>query len=116
MSDPAKDLADLRAATREAHETIQSLRSVIKEGREVVALIEDAGRQTVEDRIDHQVAAGLARYGDSITTAIDNAQAAVDKRFDTLADILLGETKAERRKGETLTDLAQRAVDRREHP
>lgn len=113
MSDTERDLAALRAATREAHEAIQDLRAATREARAVLAEIEQAAARTVDERMGEQVQRGLAEYTDAVSRAIDDASQAVYHRFDTMADILLGETDAERRRGKpSIPDLDPRPCPR----
>jgi CHAD domain-containing protein len=79
---------DARIATRD-------LRAATKEARDVLASV----RSAVDDRLDAEVAAGLERYSQAISEAIESATAAVDRRFATLADIMLGEDAKSRRQG-----------------
>lgn len=61
--------------------------------------------ERVEESIGEQIKAGLERYNDEIKRQIDIAQAAVNKRFEMLASIMLGE---DRKSEETLTEAVRR--------
>lgn len=106
---PSTLAEDLRAATREAREALSDLR---RERREVEALIRSAGRDAVA-RLGQTVAEGLNQYHAALAAAIDVAEARVDKRFQTIVDILTGEDRKSRRRGKkTLTQLAHEHVAR----
>lgn len=98
-------LKKMRQATREAHEAIQGLKQAKKD-------IEDVWKQIDHDItqvIAEHTAAGLKGYDAALHESIDKAQAAVDKRFDDITDILLGEDA--RCRGMTLKEAAQRIAD-----
>lgn len=97
MSDA--DLAALREATREAHETIKDLRAATQEARAVVKEVQRVAAEQVDERISAALTAGLDQLADSIKTACDDATTSVFARFDTITDTLLGETKKDRRAG-----------------
>ena len=113
---PAEEAADLRAAIREAHEAMQGLRDLIREWRALKAELEAASAQVFTDRMEAAVQEGLDSYAESIGKAIDDATAAVDRRFDTIASIMLGEDPATVRKGlPSIKDYAEQiAAERRE--
>jgi multidrug efflux pump subunit AcrB len=94
----AADLAAIKRATREMHEAIKDARQVKREMLDVV----EALAPTIDRRIEDEVAAGLARYQESLNDAITKATAATYRRFDTLADIILGERGKKR---ERLADV-----------
>lgn len=112
---PAEEAEELRAATREAHEAMQDMRALIREMGEIEQRLRKTAGEVFEERMMAQVSEGLARYGESIGRAIEDATQAVYKRFDTIADVLLGEDRASRRTGRaSLADYAERAADSRE--
>lgn len=108
MSDTAEEIKALKEATREAHEAIQSLRDVIKEARAVKSEIEVLAIDIFDKKIHAQVRVGLEDYRNSIDTAIENATAAVYDRFNKITDILLGETKKSKARGDSLQQLAEK--------
>jgi len=110
---PDDPTAELRAAVREAHEVVKDLRSLIHEGRELVGQIEAAAEATVDERIKSAVAVGLSNFQTQLNTSVEEATQAVFARFDKLADTLLGETKAEQRRGRSLPQLIQAHVEGR---
>jgi hypothetical protein len=83
----ARELAELKQATREAHEAIKDLRTVLAEAR--VFQAESLAAQ-VDTKVHDQVADGLARYQGTLAKAVDDATAAVFRRFDTIVANLLG--------------------------
>lgn len=103
----AEETEDLRSATRAAHEAIKDMRGLIRE----MTVLRDEVKATSEtvftERMSEQVATGLAAYNDAIAKAIEEATEAVDRRFDTIASVLLGEDGEARRKGKpTLAEMA----------
>lgn len=99
-----EDIAALRAATREAHEAVQALKQAKRDLESTFERLKDG----IDSRISEEVKAGLERYYDALNPAIDKATAAVYKRFDTIADILLGEDAKAR--GLSLIEHAQRVA------
>jgi hypothetical protein len=92
----------LQKATGEAREVIAELHGILKDIKEVkreAQKVVDEIMPKIMGHLDKSTEAGLSGYSKSILEAIDNATAAVYKRFDTLADTLLGEDKAAKRKG-----------------
>lgn len=99
----------LKEATREAHEAIKDLRQVIKEARQVDAHLAEKAYAALETGVAEIVAAGLDEYKVTISKAIDTSTEAVFRRFDTIADLLMGEDKTTRRRGEpSLVELAEK--------
>lgn len=111
---PAEEAEELRAATREAHEAMKDMRGLIREMATVEERLRETAATVFAERIEEQVAAGLAQYSESISTAIDNATEAVDRRFDTIASIMLGEDPATVRKGlPSIKDYAEQIAEGR---
>lgn len=111
---PEEEAEALREVVREAHAAIKDMTRVLREMRDVRAEIEAAAAKAFGDHMQEQVAAGLAEYRASIDAAIESATTAVYARFDTIADLMLGESAAQRRKGETpLIEHAQRIAEAR---
>jgi hypothetical protein len=94
-----EDLSAIKQATRELHEAIQEARQVQRELDACRQSIGDDVRALVDQQLEVHVAAGLSSYDEAIRTAIERATAAVFKRFDRIADIILGESKRQRREG-----------------
>jgi biopolymer transport protein ExbB/TolQ len=98
----------IRDAVREGHTLLRDLKAATKEARDVLAAIDQHIYDRVDETIDREVKEGLDRYQEALTEAIERADAAVNKRFDTLASILLGEDPKSRREGKpTLVELAE---------
>jgi hypothetical protein len=92
------EVKELREATRHAHEAIKDLRGVIREANETVAEVQKIMHDSVNDRLDAEVARGLEEYKTALSAAIEDATDRVFKRFDYLAELLMGEDKKSRRK------------------
>ena len=80
-------IAELKEATRAAHEAAQDLAAVIRQAREFLAGELPAG---VEARIAGEVDAGLAAYKDQVDAKIAEAQAGAVAQFDATVARLLG--------------------------
>jgi heme oxygenase len=106
--EPRDEVAELRAATREAHEVLKDLRRTVKEAMQFRAAMEHAAQVSVDEQVKAVVEKGLDDYGRALKLAIDDATRLVYKRFDRLADILLGEDKATKRRGKpSLPELSR---------
>jgi len=102
-------VAELRAATREANEVLKDLHRVVAEGKILVKGIDAAAEVAVLTRMEPVVKEGLQQYAGALKQAIEDATAAVDRRFDQLADIMLGEDKTARRRGKpSIPELIER--------
>lgn len=108
MPDIGEMIEQLVAANEEAHQNIKDLRALIREAEEYKAGVEkmtndtiESIHDTVEDLINQTVAEGLEAYQEKIMEAIERTTDAVYARFDSLANILLGEV----RPGETMETL-----------
>ena len=100
---PAEEAAELRAATREAHEAMQDMRILLEECRAITVEMATIVKVEIDGWISDQVKAGLADYNDTMLGAIDDATEAVYNRFDVLVRILCEGTKAQQRKeGESI--------------
>lgn len=109
-----EEIADLRAATREAHEAIKGLKEWIKEARKVIPEIETTARKHVDEHLAPVVKSETEKLTAAIDRAIIEADERVNRRFDQLTDILLGEDKRAKRTGKrSIPDLAKETVERR---
>ena len=107
---------ELKAMHREANEMLRDLRSAIKEGRALRDELKTAAEVAVNEQMVPVVKEGLEQFGRELSTAIDLGTEAVFRRFDTVADTLLGEDKASKRQGKiSLPDLAAEVKGRREN-
>lgn len=116
MTDPIDRLAEAEAlgtrligAIHEARIVTRDLRTATREARDMLASV----RAAVDDRLNAEVAAGLERYAASLSAAIEKATAAVDRRFEMLTDIMLGEDAKSRRLG--LPSIAELLQERQDH-
>jgi len=110
---PTDELAQLRAATRQLHEVIQEAKQVRKDIQDRVDSIGPA----LDRVISECVAESLNKYADTVLAAIEDATAMVYRRFETLADALLGEDRKSRKDGdatlqEVLMDVPMSAQTR----
>ena len=103
--DIEQTLEMIREATRGAHEAVQALKQAKKDLKDTWDLIDGE----IEKLIAAHVAAGLKGYDAALQNAIKKAEAAMNKRFDDLADILLGEDA--RAKGWPLKEFAERIAE-----
>lgn len=104
---PAEEAEILRTATREAHEAMKGLRDMIREANRASERLLAVSREVFDERMNATVKQGLAEYHESIGKAITEATDRVYARFDTLADIMLGEAKYQKRKEPTLLEYAE---------
>jgi vacuolar-type H+-ATPase subunit H len=113
MSDPEKDLAALKEATRAAHEATKDLIAATKEARKVIEEIKAEADEQVDQRLSVALKEGLDELAESVGQAIETATTAVYDRFDRVADILLGETKSDIRSGSpSLPSLAKKVAEK----
>jgi DNA anti-recombination protein RmuC len=113
MSDADQDLEDLKQATREAHMAIKDLSKLMKEFNKLRDDLRAELQKSVDEQIKPVIESSLQEWSDQTVTFIDQAEDRINKRFDTLADILLGETREEKRKD---SDRADRKARRGPHP
>lgn len=81
---------------REGRALLKDMAAAEKRIKDLIASIP----KSVEEAAAPLIVAELSRLSDATTEAIDRAQAGVEQRFDKLSSILLGETRAQRRRGE----------------
>jgi hypothetical protein len=81
----------LKERIREANEATADLNSVLKQ-------VKDYAPQLVRDLLEEEVVREVGKMQEVIGVKIDESSDAVLRRFDTLAAILLGETKGRREK------------------
>lgn len=104
----ASEADELRAATREAHETMQDLEALLKRCESIQKEIAETAATAVQDIIDVAVATGLENYQETLKNATDAATQAVFDRFDKIMDVILGNTKSGRRKGDSIPQMLQK--------
>lgn len=95
MGDTQKDIADLREATRLAHEAIQDLRTIVREAAEAKSDLEVIFNSMAKEMIIAAVERGLTDYQTALKVAIDDGTKAIFQRFDRLTNILLGASKTD---------------------
>lgn len=106
-----EDIARLKEATREAHEAMKDLNMMIQMAKATTKELNTAVSEALENGIGKQVKEGLDQYAESLNAAIDGATQAVYKRFDQIADILLGEDKSSQRSGKpSIPDLIKQKI------
>lgn len=99
-----EDIERLQQATRAAHEAVQELKDLRRELKQ----LRDSIPSTVQDLLAEAVSQGLSDYDKSLRDAIEQGTQAVFRRFDTIADILLGE---DRRKSVPLIEYARKKAN-----
>jgi hypothetical protein len=97
--------ADLRAAVREAHETIQDVRALRTELRK---LTEDGLPAAVTALVEDAVRGGLDGFGQSLKAGLEGSERQMQRRVDLFIAAVLGEDAAEG----SLEDALKRHVDR----
>lgn len=99
---------ELRELIRQANEVLKDLKSAKKEAMEVI----ESFRKDIEFQIAQVVRNGLDDLGKSMSRAIEDGEARVNRRFDKLGNILMGEEGKGKR--EPLADVVRNWMDRRE--
>lgn len=94
-----EDADALRLLVREAHEATQDLKATIREAQTTREQLMTMAAVAITESVDVAVSEGLAAYSAAIAKAIEEATDAVYKRFDVIADTLLGETESQKRRG-----------------
>jgi flagellar hook-basal body complex protein FliE len=102
--------AELKRLIREAHEAIQEL----KQAKADLDASWKRIRKDIEDQIEAEVLSAVEQMSDHVQEATERATNLVFERYTQLAEIMLGETKADQRKrtrtGEpSMADLLVRA-------
>lgn len=101
----SEEVHAVKEVIRELHELIQEAKDVQKS---LVSTIEDF-KGSIDSKIEKEVKEGLTSLANSIDNAISESTDAVYKRFDTVTEILVGESKKNRKKGQpSLIDLAKK--------
>jgi DNA anti-recombination protein RmuC len=105
-----QDVAAAKQCVRELHEAIQEARDVQKELRvtveELHAVVKDYGAD-LQGVLSEEAQKNLEVFQTQVKEHTEQASKAVMHRFDEIANILLGEGKKARRRGDTsLVDLA----------
>jgi len=99
VSDSSRDIAALKKYTREAHETIQDLKSVVREARQVVIEIQKAAAVSVDERLQPILIAQINAIQEATLVAIAESEGRIEGRFDQMAAVMLGEDRKSVREG-----------------
>lgn len=86
----AAQIIELKAAITEGNQLLKDMKAERKEYEKLWDKVRAETRSTAEEYIAVQVKTGLGEYRAAMNRAIDTATKNVMKRFDTLADILMG--------------------------
>lgn len=106
MSEKKSEFDTLYELLQETRGTIKDLRVLLKEAKRVTIELRAAVPTEFRDLMDEVAAAEFGRFSQEVSQHIDEATDAVMRRFDTIAEILLGTNKAAQRKGESLEEAA----------
>lgn len=99
----------LLEAIHEARIVTKDLRSAIAEARTVQKELQGRIADIVDKELSEEVMKGLEHFNGSLKDAIEKSEASVQKRFDDLADILLGEDAKTKSQGKaSISELARR--------
>lgn len=108
------EIEQLREATRLAHEAMKDMKALIREAKTMEAALHEAVSTDVQEIIEACVAAGLASYAETIKDSTAKATEAVFERFDKIGEMLMGESKQQRRRyGESIPELAEKIAEQR---
>jgi CHASE3 domain sensor protein len=111
----SRDLADLRAVTRQAHEAIKDLRTAIREAREVNDQIVATLATQTNEMISMAVNVGLDNYQSTMMQAIKEAEETISERFERIYEALVGSDKHGQREGFVpLDEIADAVLEKRQ--
>jgi flagellar biosynthesis chaperone FliJ len=103
-----KKLEAIKSETRKANEAIQGLREVMREAKQYREELESAAQEAVDTRVSDAVATGLESFKEALDKAIEEGTQRTYGRFDELTNLLLGDTKSQKRRGEfSLTEIVE---------
>lgn len=91
-----EEVQALKDATRAAHEALADLKAEHKAMKDTLTAMRAQviiWQEEANEQFGEIVRAGLEEFSKSLKVAIDDGTQRVFKRFDTLADIMLGEEK-----------------------
>ena len=101
---------DLDTKIREAHAATKDARAAL---RDLAALIDRTLPERAGREIDQALAPKVKEALDTVLDGMRGTEERINRRFDTIADILLGESRDQRRAGKpTIEELARAAADR----
>lgn len=90
MAVDEETLAALKAAITEGRELLQDMKYQRRRFKNFLDEVRKETAESVRNRIDTEVKAGLDEYKATLERATTDATKAVFRRFDTLADIMMG--------------------------
>lgn len=96
---------EIRAATREANETLKDLRIAMKQAQGLIEDIAMEAEREIDEHVDPAVRKGLEEYKASVDKAITEATEAVFGRFDKLFDLMMNPKEIP-----SLTEIIERVV------
>jgi chromosome segregation ATPase len=104
----------LEETVREAHQLNREMKQNIKDFRKIRDEIKEEIENfaiSLDETLNQKVKEGLDKYSNAFDEAIALATKAVDKRFTTIVDILLGEDPKSKRVGKKpIAELVQEHV------
>jgi hypothetical protein len=110
-----EEIAAIKEATRVAHEAIKDLKGLIKEAKQISEHISVQMHEEVDEKLQAEVKVGLEQLSVAFKAATEEATNKVFKRFDDLADLLLGEDWRSKKKGKpSIPDLIESRLGRGE--
>lgn len=98
-------IEELREATRAANEVLKDIKAAIRESRGIAAETVEEVRKEFEEKFTTVAKETLDEWTKLTLRGIDIAEERVNKRFDKLGDILMGEEKKDSRP--PLTEVVQ---------
>lgn len=107
-------IEELREVTAIANGALKDLRAAIKESRGIAAETADVLRKEFEEAFRKAGKETLDEWAKLTIRGINMAEERVNKRFDKLGDILMGEENKDNR--EPLTKIVREWMKRRETP
>jgi phosphoenolpyruvate-protein kinase (PTS system EI component) len=102
----------LRELVRTAHESMKDLRSLIREAHVANEMLASRLDLLTDNKIRSVVITGLEKFHKELEVNIADATNKVYARFDTITDILMGEDKASKRRGQkSVVELVKEKKD-----
>jgi len=102
-------IAQLKAATREANEAIQGMREAQRDGKKLLEEIKVAAEKSVDEYMDPAVEKAIQGLNEATSEAMANATQQVFASFDEIKELLLGQNRANLRRGEPTVEEMVRA-------
>ena len=92
---------------------MKDMKLLMRDARVLIAEIQEAAYQEVNDIVGEFVRAGMEAHHRAIEDAIEEGTNMVYKRFAELGDILMGEDRGSKKSGSAIKELAQQWVAER---